>query len=63
MPPKLDERMASTAYELWQDGECVVMVSAPTAQQAWDEIWHYAMVYAQDGKVSIKAVEETDGNG
>jgi hypothetical protein len=52
----MTERMSDATvrefeFEIWQDGIRVVQVSAPTFDKASREIWHYAMVYGQDGPV------------
>ena len=40
-------------FELHQGGEVVATVEAADKADALREIWHYAAVYAQDGKVEI----------
>jgi hypothetical protein len=46
----MSEREAT--FHLEQDGLQVASVTGPL-MQAWNEIWHYAQVYGQDGPVSI----------
>ena len=41
-------------YDLEQNGIVVASVDAPTEEQAKKEIGHYAMIYSQDGEVTIK---------
>lgn len=41
-------------YVLLQNGEVVASVCAPTKTEALKEINHYAMMYGQDGPVTIK---------
>lgn len=43
-------------FELWQGGIVVASVSAPSREEAEDEINHYAMMYRQDGPVEIREV-------
>lgn len=40
--------------ELWQDGILVASVDAPTIGEAEKEIQHYALMYSEDGPVTIK---------
>jgi len=44
--------------ELWQDGIMVAAVSAPDEETMRREISHYAMMYAQDGPVTVKEAKD-----
>ena len=46
-------------FELWQDGCPVAKASAKNRDAALCEIGHYAMVYSQDGPVSVYEVKRT----
>lgn len=41
--------------EIWQDGMMVAGVSGADPEAVRREAMHYAMVYAQDGKVEIRS--------
>lgn len=41
-----------STYELWQDEEYAVSVTGPE-DHALQQIRHYAMVYGQDGPVTV----------
>ena len=45
------------AYGLWQDGVMVASVEAATWEDAYREIDHYALMYAQDGPVTIRRID------
>jgi hypothetical protein len=41
-------------YDLLQEGVVVASVSSNNKENALKEIWHYALVYLQDGPVTIR---------
>lgn len=46
--------MAEYEFVLFQDGLEVVGVSAGTEEEALREVWHYTLLYLQEGSVTIK---------
>lgn len=50
-------RGAEYSFELEQDGIVVASVSGSDLEAVRREIWHYAMVYGQDGPVSIRGAD------
>lgn len=50
----------AVSYGLFQGGIMVASVTAPTRQQAWAEIYHYSVIYSQDGSCEIRELTESN---
>jgi hypothetical protein len=49
-------------YEVWCDGMLVASVTGP-ATEALNEALHYASLYSEEGKCTIKGVSDEDWTG